>query len=339
MEVRLPTEKLDYLRELTTAWASRSHATHRDFEELTGFLQFASQVIPIACAFIRGLYNFAATFSHSSFAVRRISKAARRDIHWWHAIAPAWNGIRFLSPSRPTIDIYTDASGAKGLSGYLGKDWFAARCPRCLRREHIQVKELFTVIYAILCWGNRFRGHHITFHIDNNAIYNAIRNKSIKSAAAMKLIRHLIALACRLDFSFSSKWLPSSENSIADAASHFAFTRMFSIAPWLNQKPSSKHLQLGGSSKTGITPKPLHFTYGMDSQQAPATHIPPASSNSYFMCSSTIYTTPTDPYYQPQNPQYYPGSQALVATFSPKPLRLTSQQYALSTSTLIFRLQ
>lgn len=331
MEVRLPPDKLTYLCELTSVWVTRRRATRWDLEELTGFLQFASQVIPLARAFICTLYDFAATFPPSPFSCRHISRAARLDIEWWHTVAPLWNGVRFLSDLRPTIDVYTDASGSKGLSGHLGKEWFSARCPRCLHRRHIQVKEIFAVLFAILCWGEQFRGTHVVFHVDNDAVFNAIRSKTIKSADTMKLVQHLVALACQLDFSFSSEWLPSSENSIADTASHFAYSRMFSIGPWLNQKPSSKHLQLGGTSKTATTLKPSHFTYGTVWRPAHAARTTPDNGNLFSMLNSTTYTTPTGPFCPHQNQQSCPGSQALAAASSPRPSKLTCWPCAPST--------
>ena len=155
---------------------------------------------------------------------------------------PIWNGIQFISPSHNRINVYMDVSGSKGLGSHFGLEWFAARCPCCLRCKHIQVKDIFTVVYAVMCWGNQFKGSHIVFHVDNEAVFNALHNLSIRSAATMKFVGHLVALTCHLDFSFSSEWLSSSKNCIADAASHFSFSCMFSSAPWLNKKASSKLL-------------------------------------------------------------------------------------------------
>jgi hypothetical protein len=97
MEVRLPPEKLTYLL------------------ELTGFLQFSSQVVPTSRAFLRSPYDFSIQFK-TSFTRRRIPKSARHDIEWRHRFASQWNGVRFFSPSRHTIHVHTDASGIKGLS-------------------------------------------------------------------------------------------------------------------------------------------------------------------------------------------------------------------------------
>lgn len=335
MEIRLPREKLDHLRNLTSSWVHRRTCTHREIDELTGFLQFTSQVIPTSRAFLRGLYDFAATFHGSSqFTRKHISKSALYDICWWHSVAAYWNGIHLISPSRRNVNFFTDASGKKGLGGHFETRWFAARCPRRLRGEHIQVKEMFAVLYAVLCWGDLIRGCHITFHVDNEAVFSAIRDTTIRSPSMMKLVRHLIALSCRLDFSFSSAWLSSSANSVADAASRFAFTRMFQIAPQLNKKPSSKTLQLGGTNITGSTPKPLRSISGMASHPAPGKLTHQASGNSSTMSSSMVSTTPTAPSSLPHNPQSFPGLPASEDGCNQRQSRHTSLQCALSMSML-----
>ncbi|KAF7366908.1 Integrase/recombinase xerD [Mycena sanguinolenta] len=278
LEARLPIEKLNYLKELLDSWSIRTHATLREVQELTGFLQFASQVIPTSRAFLRGLYDFENGFP-SPFSRRRLSKPARRDIAWWAMFAMEWNGVRLISPQRPTLHVYTDASGSKGLGGYFGTHWFSMRCPQRHRKQHIQVKEMLAVVHAVLRWGDRFRGSHVVFHIDNEAVYNSLRNFSIRSTPTMTLLRQFIALACRLDFSFSSVWLSSVENSIADAASRFSFTRMFELAPFLDKQPSSKHLQIGANTRrtysTGqrsfINFCRLHSLYNTDGAVLPAT--------------------------------------------------------------------
>jgi hypothetical protein len=320
MEARLPSEKLAYLKELLAEWGHRTHATLRDVEVLTGFLQFASQVIPTARAFLRGLYDFESEFT-TSFSRRRLSKAARRDIAWWATFAMEWNGIRFISPQRRVLHVYTDASGTKGLGGFFGANWFSVRCPRRHQTHHIQVKEMLAVVHAILCWGDEFRGTHVVFHVDNEAVHNGISNLSIRSAPTMTLLRHFLALACRLDFSFSSVWLSSKENAIADAASRFSFTRMFELAPFLDRQPSSKRLQIGGMSSTPPFPRPSHFTFGTGSRLTHARRTPPASAASSTFAGSTACTTMTEQSSLPPNPPSWVTSPASLAAYSPKPSR------------------
>ena len=116
MEAHLPKDKLEYLHTVLANWSSKPRCTLRELQELIGFLQFASQVVPHARAFIRRLIDFSCTF-RSPYAVRSIPKYARADLTWWTTFIPSWNGIRLITPSRPVIHIYTDASGAKGIGG------------------------------------------------------------------------------------------------------------------------------------------------------------------------------------------------------------------------------
>jgi hypothetical protein len=185
---------------------------------------------------------------------RRIPRTACRDITWWSTFASAWNGIYFISPHRTNINLYTDASGSKGIGGVLNSNWFSARLPKRYMKRDIQFKELFAVIHAILCWGKDFRGKHVSFHIDNHDIVTALTSLTFRSAPTMELVRHFLALACRLDFTFPAIWISSEDNALADAASRFQFTRLFELAPHLSPKSSPKTLHL-----LPIIPPPIHF--------------------------------------------------------------------------------
>ncbi|KAG9023013.1 hypothetical protein FS837_006040, partial [Tulasnella sp. UAMH 9824] len=203
MEASLPPDKLDYLQEITSLWASRTRCTLRDLQKLMGFLQFASQVIPVSWAFIRHLIDFSATFT-TPFQRRRVPAAARRDIWWWDHFASSWNGIQLIQPTRKTLYVYTDASGKKGMGGIFGNLWFSARVAQRYRHFDIQVKEIAAVLEAVLRWGSAFRSCHIIFHVDNEAIVSALRDSTIRSPMSMSILRMSLMLSASLDFTFSA---------------------------------------------------------------------------------------------------------------------------------------
>jgi hypothetical protein len=149
MEARLPVDKLSYLADLLYKWYSKTHCTLRELQELTGYLQFCSQIIPFSMAFLRSLFDFSSSFK-SSFARRRITRPARRDISWWLTYSSAWNDVHFIAPDRPVLHVYTDASGSKGAGGVLDSQWFSCRIPRRYSKRDIQVKEFYVIIHAIL---------------------------------------------------------------------------------------------------------------------------------------------------------------------------------------------
>ena len=220
MEVRLPDEKLTFLHQTLLEWVKKSTTNLQGLRELTSFLQFASQVIPHSCAFIHHLINFSTTFS-SPFAVQHIPAYAHTDIAWWHTYTITWNGKCLIDAPYPTTYVYTDASGPKGLGSIFNTYWFSSRLPRHFYSRDIQFKGIYTVLQAILHWGHLWKHHHVIFHIDNSAIVNTISKDTNCSHFTISVVHLIVMLTVSLEFSFSSSWLSSSMNSLADSASCF----------------------------------------------------------------------------------------------------------------------
>lgn len=178
----------------------------------------------------------------------------------------------------------------------------------------------------MLCWGDNLCGRHIIFHINNEAVYNTLKLLSIQSALTMEILQQLLALLCRLNFSFSSVWLFFSDNAIADAASRFAYTCLFQLAPHLNKQPSFKRLRLGGTSTTPYGPKPLCSIFGTVLHQAPAQGTTPNKQATLNLSSSTPCITLMAPSSLCPSWPSCPGAPASAGVFSPKPSSHTSVQ-------------
>ncbi len=270
MEARLPDEKLSYLRELLSLWSSKSSCNLHELQELTGFLHFASQVIPYSRAFLRRLIQFLTSFS-TPHSRRHIPRYARCDLRWWSTYASSWNGVTLIDPPSTQHHLFTDASGTKGLGGIYNNHWFSTRVPRRFRgsKRDIQFKELYAVLQAILRWGHLWRHSHVHFHVDNQAVVAALSDHTNRSPHLVKLLQHILMLAAALEFSFSSSWLSSADNALADAASRFQYTRLFSLAPGLDKQPSSVNPRTLGIKRTLSTQESSCSTSGMVSRPAP----------------------------------------------------------------------
>ena len=142
MEARLPTPKLDILHELLAEWSMRLSCTLLQLQELAGYLQFVLQVVPLSRAFLHHVFRFMAAF-RTDRSHRHVPRVLRCDLDWWQDVATTWNGIWLLMPSCTEVHIYTDASGAKGIGGTMGLQWFSSRLSRQLRSRDIQYKELY----------------------------------------------------------------------------------------------------------------------------------------------------------------------------------------------------
>ena len=283
MEARLPIDKLSFLRQTLTDWSSKQTTNLRELQQLTGFLQFASQVIPHSRAFLRRLIDFSTTF-RSPFAIRRIPAYAHADIIWWQTFADAWNGKRFIGSSYTTTHVYTDASGTKGLGGIFHPYWYSSRVPRRFRKRDIQFKEIYAVLQAILRWGHLWRHCHVIFHIDNSAIVDALSKETNRSRFTMSIVRLIVMLSASLEFSFSASWLSSSMNFLADSASCFLYSHLFSLSPSLNRQNSSTNPHLIGIKRMLTSRLRSPSSFGTGSPQAQG--VPTAPDNAHILTSS-----------------------------------------------------
>jgi hypothetical protein len=161
-------------------------------------------------------------------------------------------------------------SGRKGLGGVISDQWFPAWTLRCYCCHDIQFKEIFAILHAILCWGDSWSGHHIVFFCNNSAVIAWMNSGTAKSPHAMPVLWAITMLATCLNFSYSSVWISTEENSLADAASCFQYTRLFQLALHLPHKPLLQKSHLIGMKCT-LTCRPmLPYTSGMALPLAPA---------------------------------------------------------------------
>ena len=96
-------------------------------------------------------------------------------------VSRAWNGVCLLQPSRHSVDVYTDASGTKGISGIFGLQWYASRIPRRYREQDIHFKEAFAILQAILRWGDEWMDLHVKFFCDNQNVVSWLTSGTSRS--------------------------------------------------------------------------------------------------------------------------------------------------------------
>ncbi len=134
----------------------------------------------------------------------------------------------------------------------------------------------------------------------------------------MKFLKQFLALACRFDFNFSCVWLSSSDNALADAASCFAYTCLFNLAPYLDktaflEKPSKLVVPVTCEPLTNRRFLPLAWPR----LQYPNHHTAQIRSHSLNLYSSTTCTTPTGQFFPHHSMQSCSGLHPWAPEFSP----------------------
>ena len=250
MVIRLPPEKKIKGLGLITKHESAASISLFDLQQLTGFLNFVTIVVPLGRAFLRRLYNLQLFFPPGKHARRRISPEAQKDLTWWRELLSTNTEVErlFLPTSRNQVSMWTDAAGSQGIGGYFITGDPGAYCPRklCLtqafalafprhiqkKKEHINTKEMRAVEQGLLRWARLWKGTRVNLHIDNQAVVYGIANQSMRGNT-MGVLRRCLLLASKWDIELSPTWLPTKQNALADALSRLDKDRIADLAPQL----------------------------------------------------------------------------------------------------------
>ena len=84
MVIQLPPKKLHKARTLVQKATTSQSLSLLEIQQLTGYLNFVSKVVPLGRTFLHRLYNMELYFPPGSKHNRkRISSEAQRDLAWW----------------------------------------------------------------------------------------------------------------------------------------------------------------------------------------------------------------------------------------------------------------
>lgn len=157
-----------------------------------------------------------------------------------------------------------------------------------------------------------------------------MENHSNQSLHVMSILRLIVMLAAQLEFSYSSSWLSSTDNALADCASCFMYAQLFKLAPHLKRQPTLPHPPTIGIKRMLTSPDLQHFGSGMASPPAPELHTRQVRnpSLSSFLATHTSAML-QEPFCLPPIMHFLSGSHSLVpARSSQKQSNPTSLMYA-----------
>lgn len=259
LTARLPLDKLQRAKTLSTAALAQTSLSYHDAQSLAGFLSFCTKVVPLGRIFMRRLWTWIASYPRRSPSCfrRRIPSGVREDIEWWSKLLPKFNGIRYIDTTRrPTITLYSDASSI-GLGGFwfVGEgSWstprvsqanaFFARLPPAT--SHINVLEICALQLAFATWHKIWAGHRLIVFTDSTTAWNGLTNQSLRGPPNLPL-REVLLFAAAVNISLQPQWIPTQENKLADALSRLDDISVANLCPHWQSHFSTMLLQPPGS--------------------------------------------------------------------------------------------
>ncbi len=243
MEVRLPKEKLDEMRELLGKWRGMK-SCRRDLESLVGSLNHACKAVRPGRAFKRRLQDLMTTVKGGGRRVR-LNAEARADIEWWHQVGLEWNGTTLMkavvSAEVPQEEMLSDASGHWGCGATWRGKWFQLKWETMpvTTEWSIMPKELPPIVVAAVVWGKHWKGLTIKARCDNMSVVAVVQSGACKEKWAMHLLRCLAFIETKGVLTIKTEHIKGTENIVADALSRDRLNSALSIMQVAEAEPTA----------------------------------------------------------------------------------------------------
>ncbi|CDS82024.1 uncharacterized protein SPSC_00206 [Sporisorium scitamineum] len=193
----------------------RRSARLLDWQRIAGLLQFVSQVIPHARAFLRRVYD--------------ASRPAARELRWWRSTLTSWSGHSLLQPSPLVVEhVWTDASKRS-----YGAHWGAMSAPLAVlsrevprrhRRKDIRFLEALAVLEALRAFSPQWEGPRlVVLYIDNTNVEHGLRSGRSRDPLTQTLLREIFGLCFRRQIELRPVRIASVDNHLADLLSRRRF--------------------------------------------------------------------------------------------------------------------
>lgn len=247
MQLSLPQEKLEKLSNLLKEFNNKKRATKRELQSLCGHLNFASMVVKGGRTFCRRIINVMNKLKRQNHSTR-LNSEFRKDINeFWLPFMHHFNGkAKILCNDPMPIGILQCDSSLKGYGIYhkgdfIAGSWDGAKSPPQLlntphwynvtppaaERHNINYLELRCILEAAKHFGPRWANQSVIVYTDNTQAMFNINKGSSQNLNTMELLRHLLWLSTKYNFSIKCKHISSEGNWIADALSRLHVPNMW----------------------------------------------------------------------------------------------------------------
>ena len=241
MEIRLPDDKLQRIRQELVTWMGKKKATKRQILSLVGLLQHATKVIRCGRSFVSRMYATAAKVKELHYSTW-LNKEFRSDLLWWHTFMASWNGLslmRIESWSSPADHcIQTDASGSWGCGAFFEGNWFQWQWPNEWLNASIMAKELVPITFSCAVWGPKLTRTRVLIQCDNLGLVAAISKGSSRDKDVMRLLRCMWFLVAYFDIDLHTEHIAGVDNTTADQLSRNYMQSFFSSHPQVSLLPT-----------------------------------------------------------------------------------------------------
>ena len=246
MELRLPQDKLQALKELLKEWQLKTVCSKEQLESLLGHLNHACSVVKPGRSFISRLISLLSEAKKKHRNISRMNVQARSDIRWWHAFVESWNGVsilRHVKLTAPDHEVWSDASGSWGAGAFWTSEWFQLQWFPPLSDQQIAIKEFIPIVLASALWGDQWQGTTVRANCDNEAVVAVINSGYSREPFISHLLRCIFFFSAKYEFTLTAAHVPGRLNTLADAISRNNASYFISSYSQANKQPTQVPLE------------------------------------------------------------------------------------------------
>ncbi len=218
-QLSLPQEKLEEIRILLDSWEYKKKATKHELMQLVGKLNWAARLVRGGRTFLRRLINIMCSLKRKHHCIC-LTASARADIKWWLDFMQVFNcTMCFIHNTPVPAACFTSDACTTGGGATYNSDWFYVNWCKDypgIAPEHINVKELCTIVLAARRWSHIWTNKHIVVYTDNTSSMYSLNKGTSRNEKCMSMLRELFWLSAIYNFHISSKHIPGVENVVSD---------------------------------------------------------------------------------------------------------------------------
>ncbi len=246
MQLRLPRQKLDAMKQELREFLLRKRATKRQMQSIAGRLSWAAGVVKGGRVFLRRIFNKIRTLKHGSHKAL-LTVDIRQDLIWWSNFLDVFNGRSMLLDKTPIDCVFTDACN-DAAGGSYGSDWFYCNwgidSPQA-HSLHINEKEVLAVVLAANRWAPLWTNKRVVIYSDNSVTVASINKGTSRNAIVMQCLREFFWLSATYNFHLTARHIPGVQNFVADSASRLHMPgHLDRLMPYTAYTPLSCHMSI-----------------------------------------------------------------------------------------------
>ena len=240
MQIRIPRDKVLNIILMIKTTLLRRTVKARFLASLAGKLNFVCKAVPPGHPFLRRIFDTFAGRPMDFFVT--LTKELKKDLAMWKYFLTDFKGLSPILLSRPSVRLFTDASGNPdlGWGAWLEDEWcFAQWCAawNFLFEPSIDFLEFFAVLAAIWTWKQKLTNTRLFLFCDNQPVVAILSSFTSNSSDIMLLLRYLVLILSHHNIIIQPIYLSSATNNRADALSRLQVDCFFALHRNARSKP------------------------------------------------------------------------------------------------------